>query len=325
MAKVLIPHVFRDDKNVSPEHLNDNNRRLLRDYQRERNRRFEYFPIVIPFGVLDHTHLTAERSIALALPLGNNCVIVGRELRVAGTSSQVFTVTATDSDWPDISVTGAGAAEALTVDFEGYVPALGNGDTHLELSIDCPDATWSTTSADLILWCVHDRLLGAPPAEPSDFLVLDSDTMAEAATKLNDFETTFNAACTAVSAYIQRASVTVVPFRPDSTGVLNAWEIDFPIPAHGRRLIRAELSVVGDALLGPSTGFSVIASNGGGSTIVTVAATPTGVTNLVRNSGTPSQTMPNDPDDVNDDYVVRFTHGATGTCYRMFAILHWGS
>lgn len=276
MSVALVPNRFVTATNLDPESINDNLEAIAGDTQHNLDKRYTYSCIRFNLdGVVD-TDAAALRQLAIRQPGSGHCVEVCMvEFFIYAAGTAVWTLSCSDTTWPSITTTAAGATTESTPAIS-LVPVQVSSSSS-DLTFTASASTGSTITAGQIV--VHLRCdrgqQGTSHAGYSPTLV---NSASSTAGSLLDTELT--AAATAVG----HDTTNDVDLRADLfmvRGLVSGSSHTWNIPSGVRRVHRVQAYCVS------AVGRNLTTTASGTITSISFTTTATGATARATNGADP--------------------------------------
>jgi len=307
-----VPHHFVDGDNLDMEKINDNLEAIGRDIERSLEARYTYSTITLDIDGVTEASAAVLRAVAIRRPsAGNALEVYAVEVVLYAAGAVVWTLACSDTSWPSITVTAAGAT--VEAHASGGIPVSVTS-AAADLTFTLTPASASTCTRGYIV--VHLRVdrgnqgtshAGHFPA------LLTSATTAPA--------TSIDAELVSLAAAAARDTTNSVDVRCEmfsTRGLTSGSSVSWALPSGARRILGSVQYVVGAAgsiATGTVTGTGLSGSS--------AAATATGATVLVATVDAASGSLADEPMDSTDDATVTITVSGGVTAALAALLVFW--
>lgn len=307
------PRRFENDGgNLDMEAVNDNFEAIAANIKRNLDARYTYSELHFDLDGVTNASAAVLRAFAIRRPAaGRGVEVCGVEVVIYAAGTEVWTLACSDTSWPSITVTAAGATTEATAisDMPVSVPSE-SADVTFTMSAG---AASTITRGYIVVHLRCDRGNQGTTHTPYSPTLINSAT-STAASVIN---TQLDAATTAVG-YDTANDVDLrcecFTVRSLASGSSAVWRL----PSGARRILGSTQYIVGAAgsiATGTVTGTGLTGSS--------AAATATGATVLVATTDAASGTMNDDPTDTADDATVTIAITGAVTADLAYLLIWW--
>lgn len=312
MTLPLIPHKFTTARNLDMEDVNDDLDASARAIQASLDKRYTYSTLIFPVDGITDASVQVLREVAIRRPGASNAVeVCSVEVVIYAAGAVVWTLACSDTTWPSITVTAAGATTEATA--SSGVP-VSVPSSSADLTFTLSGAAASTITRGYIV--VHLRCdRGNQGTSHAGYTPTLLDSTSSTAGATLDTELTARAAAAA------RDLANNVDLRCELFAVrasASGTTTTFRTPSGARRLLGSTVYVVGAA--GSIATATVTGTNLSGSTAV---ATSTGASARDATTDAASGTMPDDPMDTADNATIAVAITGGVTADLAYVLVWW--
>lgn len=306
----MMPHRFITSTNLDMERINDNLEAGARDVNRNLDQRYTYSTISFPLDGITNASATVLRQLAIRRPGTNNAVeITGVEVCIYAAGSVEWTLACSDTTWPSITVTAAGATtEAMVI--SGVPVGIPSSSADVTFTMSA-DSSSTITAGRITLYLRCDR--GNQGTAHTTYLPTLIDSASSTAGSLLDTQLTALATSVSVdTANDKDIRATLFAVR----GLASGSTVAMHLPSGLERImgLRAYLVAV---VAGTATFSEATSSN----TVTALAGT--GATARATGSSSTIYSFTDDPMTPGSDAVISITAAGGQTSLLAYMILWW--
>lgn len=304
MSVSWLPHRFQTGEQLDVERINDDLEKASSDIGRNLALRYTYSTAIYPLEGLTNANTEQERTIRISRYASSaNIEIVFVELVVYSATGAVWTLTASDSSWPPISLDTAGA----TTEARAVSNSRLSFTSRADLTVSADSAS-TITQGYLVVHFRCDR--GAQGDTFTGYTPTLLNSTSSTAGSLLDTEVTAIATAVGNDAGAD-IDLRLEGFRVRALAAGSA--VSWRLPSGARVKAGYALSVV-------ATAGDTLTLNVDGVAIASVVGTGTG--NIVTSVGTLSGTLNDDPMDDADDTIIELA-ASVGTVEIGYVTIFW--
>jgi hypothetical protein len=302
-----IPHRFVTATNLDVEKINDNLEAGARAIQDNLDKRYTYSQLFFPVDGITDASAEVLRAFAIRRPGANNAVeVCGVEVVIYAAGSVTWTLACSDTTWPSITVTAAGATTEATAS-SGVPVSVPSSSSDLTFTLSAPAAS-TITRGYLIVHLRCDRgnqgtsHAGYTPsllnsASSTAGSVLDTELAALASAVSRDLASQYDLRCECFSTRSLAAGSSIV----------------FRLPSGQRTRMRIQGYVV--AANTETVTFDQDSTS--------KAVTGTGVTSRATDGIAVSGGSNDDPMDSTDDSVITISNAGVASALLAYVLVWW--
>ncbi len=294
------------------EAANDNFEAIAANLDRNLGKRYTYSEQRFDFDGITEASAAVLRAFAIRRPAASNGVeVCAVEVVIFAAGAVVWTVSCSDTSWPSITVTAAGATTEATAISDMPVPVTS---ASTDLIFTLSPATASTITRGYLV--VHLRCdrgnQGTSHASYAPALLNSASSTAAA---------TINTELDALTTAVGHDTANDVDLRCECfsvRGLASGSSVVWRLPSGVREILGSTQYIVGAAgsiATGTVTGTGLTGSS--------AAATSTGATTLVAATDAASGSMNDDPTDTADDATVTIAITGGVTADLAYLLLWW--